>query len=327
MPRFGLAIQLEHTGALEALELAQASRHAGFHGMVAADVIQPWVPPHDPAGAAPHLWSVLGAVGGSVTGPIGAVITANFRHHPAVIAQASSTLATMYPNRHWLALSAGEALNDAVTGQAWPRPPERIEAMFEAADMIRRLFLNSAAGKDTRMAGAYATVEGMRLWTLPTTPPPLLVAAAGPLTARRAGRQVDGFITMGNSLDKAQRLLERFYQGVDESKRDPSKTLTVARLHVSWAPTEEQAVSAALKYWPQAAMRFNTSDLRSPFDVAQIAKLVRVEDFESKVLITTDVARVHELARAYVDIGFDQVYIHNVGGADHGWFKAARLLG
>ncbi|HLS02972.1 MAG TPA: LLM class flavin-dependent oxidoreductase, partial [Beutenbergiaceae bacterium] len=226
MPRFGLAIQLEHTGALEALDLARASRDAGFHGVVAADVIQPWVPPRDPTGVAPHLWTVLSAAASHITGPIGAVITPNFRHHPAVIAQASSTLATMYPKRHWLALSAGEAINDAVTGQAWPRPPERINAMFEAADMIRRLFLNSEAGKDTRKAGTYASVEGARLWTLPATFPPLLVAAAGPLTARRAGREVDGFITMGNSLDNAQRLLERFYQGVEESKRDPAQTLT-----------------------------------------------------------------------------------------------------
>ncbi|HLS02808.1 MAG TPA: LLM class flavin-dependent oxidoreductase, partial [Beutenbergiaceae bacterium] len=197
----------------------------------------------------------------------------------------------------------------------------------EAADMIRRLFANSAAGKDTRMAGRYATIDGARLWTLPTTPPPLLVAAAGPLTARRAGREVDGFITMGNSLDKAKRLLQRFYQGVKDTKRDPSQTLTVARLHVSWAPTHEQAASAALKHWPQAAMRFNTTDLRSPFDIAQIAKLVRVEDFESKLLITTDIARVHELAREYLAIGFDQVYVHNVGGAGYGWFEAARLQG
>lgn len=322
----GLAIQLEHTSAQQALKLAQASQQAGHWGVMAADVSQPWVPGDSQSqGQAPAMWNVLSALGSHSRGPLGAVITPNFRHHPLVIAQDSATLACLYPNRHWLALSAGEAVNDALTGQHWPRPPERINAMFEAAVVVRKLFTQSAAGKDTRFHGRYVTVDGARLWSLPPQLPKVLVAAAGPLTARRAGREADGFITMGNSLDKAQLLLQRFHMGVKESNRDVNETLKVARLHVSWATSQEQAISQALKLWPQAAMRFNISDIRSPFDIAQIAKLVRVEDFESNLLITTQIDQVRTLVQQYYELGFDQVYVHNVGGESYGWFEDFRM--
>lgn len=327
MAQIGLALMLEQLGPARALDLARAAEGAGLSGLLAADVLQPWIPaPTGSADAdrAPFMWNVLSAAGAHTTGPLGAVLTPNYRWHPALIAQASATLAAMYPGRHWLGLSAGEALNDAVTGAHWPRAPERIDAMFEAADLVRKLFTNSAAGRDTRFTGTHARLEGARLWTLPPTPPKLLIATAGPLTARRAGRHADGFITMGGSLEKAATLLERFSQGTREAGKDPGTTLKVVRLHVSFAPSIEQATTAALRCWPQAAMRFNTSDLRSPFDVAQIAKLVRPEDFAGNLLITSDAGEIADVIRGYRDLGFDEVYLHNVGSNDEEWFAAVQ---
>jgi len=327
MAHVGLALMLEQFGPARALDLARAAETAGLSGLLAADVFQPWIPApngSDDADRAPFMWNVLSAAAAHTSGPLGAVLTPNYRWHPAMIAQASATLAAMYPGRHWLGLSAGEALNDAITGAHWPRPPERIDAMFEAADHIRKLLTNSAAGRDTRISGTHARLEGARLWTLPPAPPKILIATAGPLTARRAGRHADGFITMGGSLEKAATLMERFTQGAREAGKDPGATLKVVRLHVSFAPSIEQATTAALRHWPQAAMRFNTSDLRSPFDVAQIAKLVRPEDFAGNLLITSDAGEIADLVRGYRGLGFDEVYLHNVGSNDEDWFAAVR---
>ncbi len=325
MVHVGLALMLEQLGPARALDLTRAAEAAGLRGLLTADVLQPWIPAPTGTGdadRAPFMWNILSAAGAHTTGPLGAVLTPNYRWHPVLIAQASATLAAMYPGRHWLGLSAGEALNDAATGAHWPRAPERIDAMFEAADLIRKLFTNSAAGRDTRFAGGHARLEGARLWTLPPTPPKILIATAGPLTARRAGRHADGFITMGGALEKAATLMERFRQGTREAGKDPAATLKVVRLHVSFAPSIEQATTAALQHWPQAAMRFNTSDLRSPFDVAQIAKLVRPEDFTGNLLITSDAGEIANLIRGYRDLGFDEVYLHNVGSNDEEWFAA-----
>lgn len=325
MAQVGIALMLEQLSAVDAVDLARASAQAGMAGVMSADVLQPWVPPADAQtpDRAPHLWSVLAAAGAVSAGTLGGVITPNYRHHPVTIAQASATLASMYPGRHWLGLSAGEALNDAHTHREWPRAPERIDAMFEAADLITKIFTNSAAGRETRFSGAHALFDSARIWTVPDPLPKVLVATAGPLTARRAGRHVDGLITMATSVERARVLIDRFAQGRQEAGKSLEGTLRVARMHVSWAPTIEQATTAALRHRPQAAMRFNIADLRSPFEIAQIAKLVRPQDFAGNLLITTSPAQIVAQIREYFALGFDEIYLHNAGENHDEWLHVA----
>ena len=60
-------------------------------------------------------------------------------------------------------------------------------------------------------------------------------------------------------------------------------------------------------------MRFGKSDIRSPFELEQIARLVRPEDFEGRMPVSADpdVHRAH--IQQYLDVGFDRIYLHNVG--------------
>src|SRR5699024_2329372 len=135
---------------------AHAEAH-GFSGVMAADHFQPWTPAQ---GQASFVWNVLAALGERTGGDIGPGVTApTFRYHPALVAQASATLAAMYPGRHWLGVGSGEALNEHVVGQYWPEAPERIERMFEAVEIIGKLFASSLAGKDTRHSGRYYRLE------------------------------------------------------------------------------------------------------------------------------------------------------------------------
>ena len=70
----------------------------------------------------------------------------------------------------------------------WPEAPERINRMFEAIEIIKKLFTGSLAGKDVKHSGLFYKLESTRLWTMPEVPPEILVATAGPVTAKRAGR-------------------------------------------------------------------------------------------------------------------------------------------
>ncbi len=80
-------------------------------------------------------WSVMGSaldrtgsikVGTLVTTPIGG------RYHPAIIAQASSTLDNMYPGRFRLGVGTGEALNEGpFWNNRWPPWEERLERLLE----------------------------------------------------------------------------------------------------------------------------------------------------------------------------------------------------
>ena len=56
----------------------------------------------------------------------------------------------MYPNWHWLSLGSGEALNEHIIGQYWPKTPDRINRIFKTIDIIKKLFSVSLAGKDVK---------------------------------------------------------------------------------------------------------------------------------------------------------------------------------
>ncbi len=61
------------------------------------------------------------------------------RYHPAIIAQAIGTLSAMYPGRFWAALGTGEASNEHITGDGWPRKDVRTARLRECVDVIRAL--------------------------------------------------------------------------------------------------------------------------------------------------------------------------------------------
>lgn len=100
----GYAAMLEQFHPTEAVALAEYAESMGFSGVMAADHFQPWVPAQ---GQSAFVWNVLSALGERTKGDIGPGVTApTFRWHPAMVAQASATLAAMYPGRHWLGLGS-----------------------------------------------------------------------------------------------------------------------------------------------------------------------------------------------------------------------------
>jgi coenzyme F420-dependent glucose-6-phosphate dehydrogenase len=313
----GYAAMLEQFGPQEVVGYTALAEEHGFSGCMAADHFQPWVPQQ---GQAAFVWNVLAAVGERTHGDLGPGVTCpGFRFHPAVVAQASATLEAMYPGRHWLGIGSGEALNEHVTAGYWPEAGERSARMFEAVEVIRKLFDASLAGKDVRHEGRYFRLESTRLWTMPSAPPPVLVATAGPVNAKRTGRFADGIITVGAPPEKIGGLFDKFAEGAREAGKDPEGMLKVLQLHLSWAPTDEEALANALTEWPNGGMKFPKADIRSPLDFAQLATLVRPEDFEGRMVISSD-PDVHRAAiQRFVDLGFDRVYLHNVGRNQSEW--------
>lgn len=307
-PIVGYAAMLEQFGPSEVLALAALAEEHGFDGVMAADHFQPWTPQQ---GQASFVWNVLSALGQTTRGALGTVSTPTFRFHPAVVAQASATLEAMYPGRHWLGLGSGEALNEHVVGRYWPDAPERIERMFEALDIIRKLFASGVTGKDVRHEGRYYRLESTRLWTSPATPPPIFVAASGPVTAKRAGRVADGIITETAPHEKLAALFQRFDEGARENGRGSGER--ILRVHVSWAATHEEAVAQALAEWPTLGLRFPKADIRSPFEIEQMARMVTPAHFEGRLHISADPEEHRAYLQGFLDLGVDRLHLHNVG--------------
>jgi coenzyme F420-dependent glucose-6-phosphate dehydrogenase len=309
----GYAAMLEQFHPTEVLDLSVYAESKGFSGVMAADHFQPWVPQQ---GQSAFVWNVLTALGERTSGDIGpGVIAPHFRYHPAVVAQASATLAAMYPGRHWLGLGAGEALNEHLIGGHWPEAAERSHKMFEAVEIIQKLF----TGKDVKHKGEHFTMETVRLWTMPETPPEILIATAGPFNAKRTGRFADGIITVGAPLEKISMLFDKFAEGARSAGKDPDTMPKVLQLHMSWAATDEEAQRNALVEWPNGGMRFPKADIRSPYDFAEMAKLVRLQDFDGRMVISSDPDKHRAYIQQFVDLGFDRIYLHNVGRNQRQW--------
>jgi coenzyme F420-dependent glucose-6-phosphate dehydrogenase len=306
--QIGLAAALEQFSPRESIRLAALAEEQGFSGQMAADHFQPWVPQQ---GEASFVWSVLASLAENTTGDLGPGVTCpSFRLHPAMVAQAAATLEATYPGRTWLGIGSGEALNEHIIGGYWPEAPERVRRMFEALEIIRKLF----TGKDVKHSGEFFKLHNTRLWTLPEgPPPPIYIASAGPYTSRKTGELADGLITPGASIDKLAGIVDNFSQGAKKAGKDPDSMPKLLQVHLSWAEDDETAWANAMDQWPNGGMKFPKADVRSPFDFAQMAKLVRREDFEGRMVVSSD-PDVHRAAlQKYVDAGFNRIYIHNVG--------------
>jgi alkanesulfonate monooxygenase SsuD/methylene tetrahydromethanopterin reductase-like flavin-dependent oxidoreductase (luciferase family) len=149
----------------------------------------------------------------------------------------------------------------------------------------------------------------------------VLVATAGPLNAKKTGRFADGIITVGAPLDKIGGLFAKFEEGAREAGKDPSRMPRILQLHLSWAQTDEEALENAVTEWPNGGMKFPKADIRSPLEFEQMAKLVRPEDFEGRMVISSDPDVHRAEIQRYVDLGFDRVYLHNVGRNQREWIE------
>ncbi len=224
----------------------------------------------------------------------------------------------MFPGRFYLGMGAGEALNEHITGDYWPEAPIRLQRLEEGVEIIRKLM----TGKVTKYQGAHFRLESARLYTLPTTPPPIYIASSGPINSERTGRIADGYITVGASDEKIRTLLARFEKGAREAGKDPATMPRIIQLHLSWAESREAAVEQAVREWPNGGMAFPKADIRNPEDFAAMAQIVRPENFEGRVFMSPDLDAHTAHLQHYIDLGFDQVYIHNVGRNQQAFIEA-----
>src|SRR5215217_5219350 len=125
--------QLPPSALLRSVVAAEA---AGFQAAMCSDHFAPWSSRQGHSGFA---WSWLGAALQATGLTFGVVNAPGQRYHPAIIAQAIGTLGSMYPGRFWAALGTGEASNEHITGQGWPRKEIRTARLGEAVEVIRKL--------------------------------------------------------------------------------------------------------------------------------------------------------------------------------------------
>lgn len=264
-----------------------------------SDHFAPWSAGQGESG---HAWSWLGAALATTDLPFGVVTAPGQRYHPAVLAQAAATLAEMFPERFWMALGSGQALNEHITGERWPSKPERRARLRECVDVLRALF----AGEEVSHDGA-VRVDRARLYSRPGRPPALVGAAVSAETAHWAGSWADGLITVNQPPEQLERVIEAYRGG---GGTGPVRL----QVHLSYAEDEAEALRLAHDQWRFAVFGSDVAwDLAMPADYESVAQWVQPEQVRGPVLVSADVGRHVAWLQEYVALGVDELYLHHVG--------------
>lgn len=189
MTRFAYFCGHEQWHPEQLLEHGRLAKEVGFDMLVASEHFHPWVDDHSASG---YCWSTLGGLTQAAPGLHLAtgVTTPLWRFHPALVAQAAATVDRMSGGRFNLGVGTGENINEGPLGYHFPKYKERSERMSEALDIMRRLL----DGEKLTYEGKYYQCDRAKLYSPPTGPVPIWLAAGGPKTATLAGQKADGVI-------------------------------------------------------------------------------------------------------------------------------------
>jgi coenzyme F420-dependent glucose-6-phosphate dehydrogenase len=284
------------------LRYATLAAKAGFRHAMCSDHWAPWSLRQGHSG---YTWSWLGAALQGTPLTFGTVCAPGQRYHPAIIAQATATLAEMYPERVWLSVGSGEALNEIITGEGWPPKADRNARLRECAEIMRALW----AGETVTHRG-HVTVQNARLWDLPARPPMLLGAALSPETAKFVGEWADGLITVAGPRAGMRAVIDAFRETGGNKPMFLQVTLSFAR-------TDEEARMAAMDQWRQVVVdRDELGDLATPEAFDRESVSADPDKVGEKVRISSDVQCHLDWLREDLEMGYERVYVHNVA-RDH----------
>ncbi len=305
--KIGYFLSSEEFDPRELVRQARMAEDAGFHGLWISDHFHPW---NEEQGHSPFVWSVIGAISQATSRVklTTAVTCPTVRLHPAIVAQAAATCAVLLEGRFALGLGSGEALNEHILGDRWPRADERLEMLEEAVQVIRTLW----QGGMQSHRGRHYQVENARIYDLPERPPPIPISGFGPKATRLAAHIGDGFCTV--SPDREAVELYRSEGG--ENK------LVAGGMKVCWGEDERSARAAAHRLWPSEQLPGELGQiLPTPAHFEQASELVSEAMVAEVVPCGPDIERHLHAIQRYRDAGFDELYIQQIGSEQERFFE------
>jgi len=219
----GFMLPHEQFDVAKLVEFGIAAESAGFDFVATSDHFQPWQPNEGHSGMA---WVTMAALGQKTSRlRMGTTVTCpSYRYSPAVVAEGFASLSILYPNRIFLGVGSGEALNEQAATGNWDQWPVRSERLVEATQIIRELW----KGAPVRHEGNHYKVDG-KLYDPPRGPIPLFMAGNGPKAMRRCGIHGDGLVTDPKTWKEHK---NEFMAGLKEAGKDPRATPVLVEQYV-----------------------------------------------------------------------------------------------
>lgn len=324
MLKLGYKASAEQFGPRDLVELAVAAEAHGFDSVGVSDHFQPW---RHTGGHSPFSLAWMAAVGERTERiRIGtSVLTPTFRYNPAVIAQAFATLGSLYPERIWIGVGTGEALNEIATGfrgagpQDWPEFRERFGRLREAVRLMRALWSQDRVTFD----GEYYSTRDASVYDRPAVPVPVYIAAGGPTVARYAGRVGDGFICTsgkGHALYE-DTLLPAVRTGAEDAARSPDGIDRMIEIKLSYAPTDEQAKEDTRFWSPLSLSPEQKHTITDPIEMERAADALPLDTIAKRWIVGSDPEEVTAKIKDYVDLGFTHLVFHAPGHDQHSFLE------
>ncbi|RYB96523.1 TIGR03885 family FMN-dependent LLM class oxidoreductase [Nocardioides glacieisoli] len=297
--RLGFHASHEQIAPSRLLADVEHAERAGFEMAMCSDHFGPW---SERQGHSGYAWSWLGAALARTDLELGCVSAPGQRYHPAVAAQKIATLAEMFPGRFWVALGSGEASNEHITGDRWPRKEVRTRRLEECVSVIRRLLDGEEVSHD-----GLVTVDRARLWERPAVPPRLIGPAVSVASAARVAAWADGLVTINQPVEVLRDIVSAYR---DAGGRGPLSL----QVHLSWAPTAEEADAIAFDQWRSNVftepVNWDT-ETQQGFDV--MAEHVDLKAVRGAVEVSHDLSWHRDRLAELAAVGFDDLYLHHVG--------------
>jgi coenzyme F420-dependent glucose-6-phosphate dehydrogenase len=307
--RYGYKASAEQFETHRLVDLALLAEHSGLDAIAVSDHFQPW---RHTSGHAPAALTWLGAVAQGAQGAMlgTSVLTPTMRYHPSIVAQAFATLARLARGPVFLGVGTGEAMNETpATGAEWPGAKERRMRLAEAIRLIRRLWTEERV--DFR--GEHFFTERATIYERPEVPPPIYVAAAGPLAAKLAGRAGDGFIcTSGKPPSLYETLLAGVREGAAAAGRDFGAIAKMIEIKVSY-DTDRERAERACRWWGALALTPEEKQgVEDPLELERLAD-AHPERAASRFIVSADPDEVVDRIAPYVELGFGELLFHGPG--------------
>jgi G6PDH family F420-dependent oxidoreductase len=302
MTKFGYTMMCEQSRPDQLVRDLQRAERAGFDFSVISDHFQPWVSSQGHSG---YAWSILGAAAQATEriGLMSYVTCPILRYHPAVVAQKAATMQILSGNRFRLGLGAGENLNEHVVGQRWPSVGVRHEMLSEAVDIVGALFGHVGDGT-VNYRGRYFSLESAKLWDLPDERVPVGIAVSGRDSCELAGRHADIMI----AVEPERELVEMFEAAGGAGKP------RVGQVAIAYDEDRDAAVERAHDQfrWFGLGWKVN-ADLPNPDSFESATQFVTPAQVAEALSCGPDVEAHVEAVKAFVDAGFDEVALVQIG--------------
>jgi G6PDH family F420-dependent oxidoreductase len=304
MAKIGIFLSCEEHSAKRLVDIAVKAEEAGFRDFWISDHFHPWV---DAQGESPFVWSVIGAIAAATRSAhvTTAVTCPTVRIHPAIVAQAAATSATLLDGRFTLGVGSGEALNEHILGDPWPGIEQRLSMLEESVAIMRELW----EGGNVSYDGRHYVVDRARLYSLPAEPPKVHASAFGPTAATSVAAYADGYINVAPDAE----LLKTYRDG-------GGRGVAQGGMKVCWGPDESACVKTVHRLWPNEALSGELAQvLPVPAHYEAACELVTEDHVAAAVPCGPDPERHVAKIKAYLDAGYDEVYVNQIGDDQEGF--------